>query len=45
MGWGVGVLFDGMKVFNYSPFLSKDWEARKMKEFMEQEKRNTSNWQ
>lgn len=45
LGWGVGVLFHGMKVFNYSPFLSKDWEARKMKEFMEQEKRNTSNWQ
>ncbi len=45
IGWGVGVLFHGMKVFNYSPFLSKDWEARKMKEFMEQEKRNTSNWQ
>ena len=45
IGWGVGVIFHGMKVFNYSPFLSKDWEARKMKEFMEQEKRNTSNWQ
>jgi 2TM domain len=45
LGWGVGVLFHGMKVFNYSPFLSKDWEARKMKEFMEEEKRNANNWQ
>lgn len=45
IGWGVGVLFHGMKVFNYSPFMTKDWEARKMKQFMEQEKRNTSNWQ
>lgn len=44
IGWGVGVLFHGMKVFNYSPFLSKDWETRKMKEFMEEEKRNTTNW-
>jgi hypothetical protein len=45
LGWGVGVLFHGMKVFNYSPFLSKDWEALKMKEFMEEEKRNANNWQ
>lgn len=45
IGWGVGVLFHGMKVFNYSPFLGKDWETRKMKEFMEEEKRNTTNWQ
>jgi len=35
LGWGVGVLFHGMKVFNYSPFLSKDWEERKLKEFIE----------
>ena len=45
IGWGVGVLFHGMKVFNYSPFLSKDWEERKMKQFMEEEKRNTKKWQ
>jgi hypothetical protein len=45
LGWGVGVLFHGMKVFNYSPFLSKDWEERKLKEFIEEEKRNTNKWQ
>lgn len=39
MGWGLGVLFHGMKVFNYSPFFNKDWEARKMREFMEAEDR------
>ena len=38
MGWGVGVLFHGMKVFGYSPFFGKDWEERKIKEFMEKEK-------
>jgi hypothetical protein len=27
-------------VFNYTPFLGKDWEERKMKEFMNQEKKN-----
>ncbi len=38
LGWGIGVVFHGMKAFNYSPFLGKDWEQRKLKEFMEQEK-------
>jgi hypothetical protein len=40
LGWGVGVLFHGMKVFGYSPFFGKDWEERKIKEFMEKEKTN-----
>jgi hypothetical protein len=38
LGWGIGVIFHGMKAFNYSPFLGKDWEQRKLKEFMDQEK-------
>ena len=37
--WGIGLVFHGMKVFNYSPFLGKDWEQRKLKEFMDQEKK------
>ena len=40
LGWGVGVLFHGMKVLGYSPFFGKDWEERKIKEFMEKEKTN-----
>jgi hypothetical protein len=36
--WGIGLIFHGMKVFNYSPFLGKDWEEKKLKEFMDQEK-------
>jgi len=38
LSWGIGLFFHGMKVFNYMPFLGKDWEQRKIKEFMEQEK-------
>jgi len=38
LGWGIGVVFHGMKAFNYTPFLGKDWEQKKLKEFMEQEK-------
>ncbi|MGO4821346.1 MULTISPECIES: 2TM domain-containing protein [unclassified Flavobacterium] len=37
-GWGIGVFFHAMKVFNFMPFLGKDWEEQKIKEFMEKEK-------
>jgi hypothetical protein len=41
IGWGIGVAFHGMKVFNYMPFLGKDWENRKISEYMkEEEKKN-----
>ncbi|MCA6423089.1 MAG: 2TM domain-containing protein [Flavobacterium sp.] len=39
LGWGIGLAFHGMKVFNYTPLLGKNWEERKLKEFMEQENR------
>ena len=38
--WGIGLFFHGMRVFGYFPFFSKDWEERKIKEFIEQEKSN-----
>ncbi|MGV3696565.1 2TM domain-containing protein [Flavobacterium sp.] len=38
-GWGIGLLFHAMKLFNFAPFLGKDWEERKLKEFMEEEKK------
>lgn len=40
LGWGIGLIFHGMKAFNYTPFLGKNWEERKLKEFMDQEKQN-----
>jgi hypothetical protein len=45
LGWGIGVFFHGMKVFNYMPFLGKEWEEKKIKEFMEEENKKTRNWQ
>ena len=44
LGWGIGVLFHGLKVFNYSPFFNKDWEEKKIKEYMEKEDRNKNTW-
>ena len=45
MWWGLGVLFHGLKVFEVLPTLGKDWEERKIKEFMEKEKENKNKWQ
>ena len=38
--WGIGLVFHGLKVFNYMPFLGKAWEERKINEFMHKEKEN-----
>jgi len=40
VGWGIGVVVHGMSVFNYVPFLGRDWEERKIRELMEREKSN-----
>jgi hypothetical protein len=37
-GWGIGLVFHGLKVFNYLPFFGKEWEEQKIREFMEKEK-------
>ena len=36
-GWGIGLAFRAVKVFGINPFLSRDWEERKIKEFMEED--------
>lgn len=37
IGWGVGLLSHGLKAFEFSLLLSKDWEERKIKEILEKE--------
>jgi len=44
LGWGIGVVFHGMKVFNYMPFIGKDWEEKKIKEFMDKEDQSKNTW-
>ena len=34
LGWGIGLLAHGLQVFGHLPFLGKDWEQRKIKEYM-----------
>ena len=38
LGWGLGVALHAMSVFNYMPFLNRDWEEQKIRELMNKEK-------
>lgn len=38
IGWGTGVIMHGMEAFQLNPFLGKNWEERKLKQFIEEEK-------
>lgn len=42
-GWGIGLLFQAAKAFNWNPFFGKDWEDRKMKELMDDENKSNFN--
>ena len=44
-GWGIGILFHALKVFGYSPILGKDWEERKIREFMEEDEQEGNRWE
>jgi len=37
MGWGIGLIFGGFKAFAYNPFLGKNWEERKIQEYMNED--------
>lgn len=40
-GWGIGIIFHALRAFNWNPFFGRDWEERKIQEFMkEEEKQN-----
>ena len=38
VGWGIGVLSHAFGVFEWNPFFSKEWEKRKIAEFLEKDK-------
>ncbi len=37
-GWGIGLAFHASKAFRWNPFFDKDWEDRKIKEYMNKDK-------
>ncbi|MEZ4853651.1 2TM domain-containing protein [Flavobacterium sp.] len=43
IGWGIGVFFHAMGVFDLLPFFGKKWEENKIDELMNKE--NKSKWE
>lgn len=41
-GWGIGLIFQAGKAFRWAPFMSKDWEEKKIKEIMEKEEQQSN---
>ncbi len=33
-GWGIGIIFHAIDTFNLNPFFGRNWEERKIQEFM-----------
>ncbi len=44
-GWGIGLFFHAIRTFNLNPFFGKDWEERKIKEFMKEDDDITRRWE
>lgn len=42
-GLSISLFFKANKIFNLNPFMGRDWEERKIQEFLQQEE-NTSRW-
>jgi len=38
-GWGIGLVFQAIKTFSINPFFGRDWEDRKIKEYMEEDEK------
>jgi hypothetical protein len=36
LGWGFGLLINGLCVYGYNPLFGKNWEEKKIKEFMQE---------
>jgi len=45
LGWGIGLFSHAAGTFNFIPFLNKDWENRKIKQYMDEERNAFKNKQ
>jgi len=43
-GWGIGLTFHAFKVFGLNIFFGRNWEERKIQEFMEEDDKNNNRW-
>lgn len=42
-GWGIGLYFQASSAYRWNLFMGRDWEERKIREFMEREQRGKGN--
>ncbi|MUH36110.1 histidine kinase [Zobellia amurskyensis] len=42
--WGIGIVVGAIKTFGGNPFFGRDWEQRKIKQFMQEDEQRTK-WQ
>jgi hypothetical protein len=40
LGWGIGLAAHGLVTYRRAPFLGRDWEARKIRELMDKDRRD-----
>lgn len=38
-GWGIGLMFHAMQAFNFTPFMNGMWEERKIRQYMEEDRK------
>ena len=38
VGWGLGVIVNGMSAYGYNPILGRNWEERKIREYMSEDR-------
>ena len=43
-GWGIGIISHAVGTFNLNPFFGKNWEERKIKQFMDKERNESDRW-
>ncbi len=44
LGWGIGIAFHAFQVFGFDPLFGRDWEERKIQEFMDEDEKDGNRW-
>jgi hypothetical protein len=44
IGWGIGIVFHAVGVFNHTSFFGRDWEERKIKKMMKDDENRYQNY-
>jgi hypothetical protein len=45
ISWGIGLLAHWLTVYSRNVFFSKDWEERKIQQYLEREKNRSDKWE